>query len=41
MERENLFDDAKGKGTSGNNREAEIPMRRAGADRPVVAPKRV
>jgi len=41
MERENLLGDAKGKGTSGNNREVEIPMRRAGADRPVVARKRV
>jgi hypothetical protein len=41
MERENLLGDAKGKGTSGNNREAEIPMRWAGADRPVVARKRV
>src|SRR5436189_3514184 len=40
MERENLDGDAKGKGTSGSNREAEIPMRRLGADCFVVALKR-
>jgi hypothetical protein len=41
MERENLDGDAKGKGTSGANREAEIPMRRLGADCFVVVMKRV
>ena len=40
-ERENLDGDAKGKGTSGSNREAEIPMHRLGADCFVVARKRV
>ena len=40
MERENLDGDAKGKGTSGANREAEIPMRRLGADCFVVVMKR-
>jgi hypothetical protein len=40
-ERENLAGDVKGKGASGSNREAEIPMRRRGADCPVVVPKRV
>ena len=40
MERENLAGDGKGKGTSGSNREAEIPMRRRGADCFVVASKR-
>ena len=40
-ERENLAGDAKGKGTSGQNREAEIPMRRLGADCFVVVMKRV
>ena len=39
MERENLDGDAKGKGTSGANREAEIPMRRLGADCFVVVIK--
>ena len=38
-ERENLSGDAKGKGTSGDNREAEIPMRRTGADCPVLVMK--
>jgi hypothetical protein len=41
MERENLDGDAKGKGTSGAKREAEIPMRRLGADCFVVVMKRV
>jgi hypothetical protein len=41
MERENLAGDGKGKGASGSNREAEVPMRRRGADCPVVAMKRV
>jgi len=40
MERENLAGDGKGKGTSGSNREAEIPMRRRRADCFVVAKKR-
>src|SRR4029077_11245474 len=40
VERENLAGDAKGKGASGANREAEIPMRRRGADCPVVVMKR-
>jgi hypothetical protein len=39
MERENLLGDAKGKGTSGSNREAEVPMRRRGADCLVVVMK--
>ena len=39
-ERENLDGDAKGKSTSGSNREAEIPMRRLEADCFVVAGKR-
>jgi hypothetical protein len=37
MERENLAGDAKGKGTSGANREAESTGRRRGADCLVVA----
>ena len=41
VERENLAGDAKGKGASGSNREAEIPMRRRGADCLVVAMKRL
>src|SRR5262245_20226048 len=41
VERENLAGDAKGKGPSGSNREAEIPMRRRGADCLVVAMKRL
>jgi hypothetical protein len=42
MERENLAADGKGrKGASGSNHEAEAPMRRRGADRLVVAVKRV
>ena len=40
MERENLAGDGKGKGTSGDNREAEIPMHRRGAHCPVVVMKR-
>ena len=40
-ERENLDSDAKGKGTSGSNREAEIPMRRLGAHCFVLVMKRV
>ena len=40
MELENLVGDAKGKGASGRNREAEIPMRRPGADCSVVVMKR-
>jgi hypothetical protein len=40
MERENLDGDAKGKGTSGSNREAEVPMRRLGADCSIVVMKR-
>ena len=40
MERENLDGDAKGKGTSGANGEAEIPMRRLGADCFIVVMKR-
>jgi hypothetical protein len=39
-ERENLTGDAKRKGASGYNREAEIPMRRGGTDCFVVALKR-
>src|SRR5215475_12273491 len=38
--RENLAGDAKGKSTSGSNREAESTMRRRGADCLVVALKR-
>ena len=41
VERENLAGDAKGKGTSGSNREAEVPMRWRGADCLVVVLKRV
>jgi hypothetical protein len=40
-ERENLDGDAKGKGTSGSNRETESTMRRLGANCFVVALKRV
>ena len=40
-ELENLSGDAKGKGTSGDNREAEIPMHRTGADCPVIVMKRL
>ena len=39
-ERENLHGDAKGKGTSGANREPKVPMRRLGADCSVVVVKR-
>ena len=39
-ERENLNGDAKEKGTSGSNCEAEIPMHRLGADCFVVVMKR-
>jgi hypothetical protein len=41
MELENLIGDAKGKCTSGQNREAEIPKLRSGADGFVVALKRL
>ena len=40
MERENLDGDAKGKSTSGYNREAESTMRRLGVDCFVVVMKR-
>ena len=40
MERENLAGDAKGKGTSGSNREAESTVRRLGADCFAVVMKR-
>ena len=40
-ERENLSGDAKEKGTSGDNRESEIPMHRTGADCPVLVMKRL
>ena len=40
-ERENLSGDAKEKGTSGDNREAEIPMHRTGADCPVLVMRRL
>src|SRR5438034_7317804 len=40
MERENLHGDAKGKGTSGSNREAESTVRRLGAHCLVVVMKR-
>ena len=39
-ERENLADDAKGKGTSGATARPKVPMRRRGADRPVVTTMR-
>ena len=41
MELETLAGHAKGKGTSGDNREAEIPMHRTGADCPVLVMKRL
>ena len=40
MELENLFGGAKGKGTSGSPARPKVPIRRAGADCPVVAAKR-
>ena len=40
MELENLFGGGKGKGTSGSPARPKVPMRRAGADCPVVARKR-
>lgn len=39
-ELENLADDAKGKGASGNPTRSKVPMRRRGADCLVVAMKR-
>src|SRR2546428_5464484 len=40
MELENLFGGEKGKGTSGSTARLKVPIRRAGADCPVVARKR-
>ena len=40
MELENLFGGEKGKGTSGSPARPKVPIRRAGADCPVVAKKR-
>jgi len=40
MELENLFGDAKGKGTNGEPVRPKVPMRRSGADCSVVAWKR-
>jgi len=40
-ELENLIGDAKGKGTSGDPVRLKVPMRRPGADCPVVVWKRV
>jgi hypothetical protein len=40
MELENLACDAKGKGTSGRTARPKVPMRRSGADCPVVVGKR-
>jgi hypothetical protein len=40
-ERENLAGDAKGKGASGSTARPKVPMRRRGADCPVVVMKRV
>jgi hypothetical protein len=40
MELENLFGGGKGKGASGSPARPKVPMRRAGADCPVVARKR-
>jgi len=37
MELENLFGGGKGKGTSGSPARPNVPIRRAGADCPVVA----
>src|ERR1700680_1774789 len=41
MELENLFGGDKGKGISGSTVRPNVPIRRAGTDRPVVAMKRV
>lgn len=41
MERENLRGDVKGKPPSGGTPRGRIPMRRAGAEQPVVAMKRL
>ena len=40
MELENLFGDAKGKGTNGEPVRPKVPMRRSGADCSVVVVKR-
>ena len=40
MELENLFGGAKGKGASGRSARPKVPIRRAGADCPVVVKKR-